>query len=51
MTMVQLENAQQILRSCTVFIHETEMVSLQKAIGRVLAEDVKAATDQPPFPR
>ena len=51
MTMVQLENAQQILRSCTVFIHETEMVSLQKAIGRVLAEDVKAAADQPPFPR
>lgn len=49
--MVQLEEAQKILKNAVHFIEETEKVVLKDAIGRVLAADAAAKIDQPPFPR
>lgn len=49
--MIEMEAAQELLRDSTERITETEKVSLQEAIGRILAEDTKAERDQPPFPR
>lgn len=49
--MIQLEEAQKILTKYVKTIRETEDVSLLDATGRVLAEDVIAERDQPPFPR
>ncbi|MDO4941455.1 MAG: molybdopterin molybdotransferase MoeA [Lachnospiraceae bacterium] len=49
--MVQLEEAQEVLKNTVHFIEETEKVVLSNAIGRVLAADAVAKVDQPPFPR
>ena len=49
--MMQLEEAQKILIQHVETIRETEKVSLVDAAGRVLAEDIVAERDQPPFPR
>lgn len=49
--MVQLEEAIEILRQQVTQIGETEEILLPDAVGRRLAEEGKAMTDQPPFPR
>ena len=49
--MLEIEQAQELLRKEAERITEKEMVFLQGAIGRVLAENVEAERDQPPFPR
>ena len=49
--MIQLEEAQKILVEYAGEISDTEEVSLLEATGRVLAEDIAAERDQPPFPR
>lgn len=49
--MIQIEEAQDILVKHAKRITETEKVSIRDAEGRILAEDVVAAADQPPFPR
>lgn len=49
--MLQIEEAVQILQEQTAPITETERVGLLAASGRVLAEDERAVSDQPPFPR
>lgn len=49
--MLEIEQAQELLRKEAERITEKEMVFLQDAIGRVLAENVEAERDQPPFPR
>ncbi len=46
-----LEQARNLLLERVNKIEETETVSLWEAAGRVLAEDVFAGHDQPPFPR
>ena len=48
---VSLEDAVSMLRNLTERITDTEEVSLMEAVGRTLAEDIRAAFDQPPFPR
>lgn len=48
---VSLEDAVSMLRDLTDRIEDTEEVSLMEAAGRTLAEDIRAAFDQPPFPR
>ena len=49
--MLRLEEAVQRLMENTAKISDTEIVSIQDAVGRVLAEDKRAEADQPPFPR
>ena len=49
--MLQIEEAIELLRAQVEEIEETEEVTIDQAIGRVLAEDVSADRDQPPFPR
>lgn len=49
--MLQIEEAQAMLTEQVRKIEQTERVSLADALGRVLAEDVTAERDQPPFPR
>ena len=51
MTGILLTQALEILHQNCRKIDETEYVSIQEAVGRVLAEDVQALIDQPPFPR
>ena len=46
-----LEEAIQTLQNVTKPLTETCLLPLKEASGRVLAADVKAAYDQPPFPR
>lgn len=46
-----IEEAVELLLSRVKKIEETERISLWDAVGRVLAEDVCAGHDQPPFPR
>lgn len=46
-----LEQARNLLLERVERIEETEIVSLLDAPGRVLAEDIFAGHDQPPFPR
>lgn len=46
-----LEQATRLLLEHTTVINETEEVSLWDAGKRVLAEDITALADQPPFPR
>ena len=46
-----IEEAQAMLTEQVRKIEQTERVSLADALGRVLAEDVTAERDQPPFPR
>lgn len=48
---VELGQAQDMLLKRVDRIEETERISLWDAVGRVLAEDVSAGHDQPPFPR
>lgn len=49
--MLQIEEAQALLTEQVRKIGQTERVLLTDAPGRVLAEDVEAERDQPPFPR
>ena len=49
--MLQIEEAQAMLTQQVRKIEQTERVPLADALGRVLAEDVTAERDQPPFPR
>lgn len=49
--MLQIEEAQAMLTEQVRKIEQTERVPLADALGRVLAEDVTAERDQPPFPR
>lgn len=46
-----IEQAREILLERTKKIEETEEISLWDAVGRVLAGDVVAQRNQPPFPR
>ncbi|HBB61851.1 MAG TPA: molybdopterin molybdenumtransferase MoeA, partial [Lachnospiraceae bacterium] len=48
---LELETAVQLLREHVTRMTETEEVSLENADRRVLAEDIRAERDQPPFPR
>ena len=48
---IGLNKAQEMLLEKVDKIRETESISLWDAAGRVLAEDVFAGHDQPPFPR
>lgn len=49
--MLQMEEAIRILQENVAGIVDTEEVSILDIAGRVLAEEVKAKADQPPFPR
>lgn len=49
--MVQLEEARALLQKQVNPIMETEMILIWNAVGRVLAEDIIAEEDQPPFSR
>ena len=49
--MVSLEEAVRLLKAEVRPISEVEKVSLEEACGRVLARDIIAGHDQPPFPR
>ena len=49
--MVSLEEATDRLIHAAKPIRETEQVELSQATGRILAEDMAATTDQPPFAR
>ena len=51
MERVTLQEAVDILTTHCDAIMKTEQVSLWESLGRVLAEDVQAMEDQPPFPR
>lgn len=51
MSELSLNQAQELLLERVKKIEETEMVSLWDAVNRVLAEDISAGHDQPPFPR
>ena len=46
-----LEEAIRVLREAAVPVMERERIPLAQASGRVLAEDLQAFYDQPPFPR
>ena len=46
-----LEEAIRVLRDTAVPVAERESIPLAQASGRVLAEDLQAYYDQPPFPR
>ena len=48
---ISLEDAVSMLTELTDRITDTEEVSLMEAVGRTLAEDIRSAFDQPPFPR
>lgn len=51
MNVLLLNQARNLLLERAERIKETESIPLQDAAGRVLAEDVFAGHDQPPFPR
>ena len=51
MFMLELEKAIQVLRDAAEKIKETVKVPLAEASGRILAEEIRAAYDQPPFDR
>ena len=48
---LELEEAVRLLREQVTKIMETETVSLEEAEERILAEEICADRDQPPFPR
>ncbi|MCI8795535.1 MAG: molybdopterin molybdotransferase MoeA [Dorea sp.] len=48
---IELKRAQEMLLERTKRIIEAEFISLWDAVNRVLAEDIYAGRDQPPFPR
>ncbi len=49
--LLEVEDAVSLLRSAICPVTDTEQVPLMQALGRVLAENIIAQTDQPPFPR
>lgn len=51
MSELMLEQAQSLLLERTEKLHETEQISLWESVGRVLAVDIFAGHDGPPFPR
>ena len=48
---LEIEEAQELLNAQIKPITETETVLLMDSVGRVLAKDLVALRDQPPFPR
>jgi len=48
---IELEEAQSIIRRNVLPVTDIETVEVLHAGGRILAEDVYAVVDQPPFPR
>lgn len=46
-----LKQAQKLLLESVKKIEDTEEIALLDGVGRILAKDVSAAHDQPPFPR
>ena len=48
---MQLEEAIRVLEDAAEPVRDTCRVPLEEGSGRVLAEDVRACYDQPPFPR
>lgn len=48
---IQLDEALALIRSCVSPVTETEYLPLFKGTGMILAEDITAAHDQPPFDR
>ena len=48
---VTVNEAQELIRKVTAREVETEKVSLMDAGGRILAEEIRAWKDNPPFPR
>ena len=48
---VFLEQATELIRKHVQKITDTEMVEVKEAGGRILAEDIYASVDNPPFPR
>ncbi len=48
---IELEEAQALIRQHISPVTDTETVSVLHAAGRILAEDIYAVVDQPPFPR
>ena len=51
MKALNLERAAEILKQASAFIAETENCNILEASGRILAEEIRALHDQPPFPR
>ena len=48
---IELEEAQALIRHHISPVTDTEVTGVLHAAGRILAEDIYAAVDQPPFPR
>lgn len=48
---IDIETALDLLLGSIDPVNETEQAALADALGRILAEDVRADIDQPPFPR
>ena len=51
MNRLSLQQAQELLLERVEQIKETEKIVLWDVTGRVLAEDITATRNQPPFPR
>lgn len=51
MELFTIQQAEQVLLDRAKRIRELETISLWDAVGRILAEDITALRDQPPFPR
>lgn len=49
--LLEIEDAVSLLRSAVSPVKEREELPISQALGRILAEDVAAMADQPPFPR
>lgn len=48
---IELEQAVKVIENSTGSIRETEVITVLLAGGRILAGDITASFDQPPFPR
>lgn len=48
--MISVDNAHDIIKSICIPTSYVEIVKIQNAVGRVLAEDVSSFDDLPPFP-
>ena len=49
--LLEIEDAVSLLRAAVFPVTDTESLPLSQTLGRILAEDITAVTDQPPFPR
>ncbi len=50
-TLLSFEQAKKLVEENIIPIEQTEIVSVEKALGRVMAQDVVAVIDHPPFTR